>query len=72
MLPKVVIPTRLNIYASDVMQVSGCSYSTANRKLNQVKDAKGKKDLHQITIKEYCEYWSLDYEVYCRFLKLID
>ncbi|RTL56249.1 MAG: hypothetical protein EKK37_17400 [Sphingobacteriales bacterium] len=54
-------PSRLDIYLQDVMIISGCSAATASRKIKQVKDALGKKEVQRVTIKEYCDYYGYDY-----------
>ncbi len=64
-------PSRLIIYTKDVVQIAGCSDSTAMRKLHQVKDVLAKKEYQEVTIKEYCAYYSLDYMEICQFLKLL-
>lgn len=64
-------PTRLVINTTDIMQINSCSDSTASRKMQQIKDAKGKQAHQEVTIKEYAEYYGLDYKEVCEFLKLV-
>ena len=71
MPPNQTVPSRLIIYTKDVIQIAGCSDSTAMRKLQQVKDVLAKKEYQEVTIKEYCSYYSLDYTEICQFLKLL-
>ncbi len=64
-------PARLVIYSGDVMNIHNCSSSTASRKLQLVKVWLQKKDYQEVTIKEYCDYWGLNYLETCEFLKLL-
>lgn len=65
------VPSRLVMYNTDIMKVTDCSETTASRKMQQVKDAKGKLQHQEVTIKEYTEYFGLDYTEVCKFLNLI-
>lgn len=65
------VPSRLVMYNTDIMKVTDCSEATASRKMQQVKDAKGKLQHQEVTIKEYTEYFGLDYTEVCKFLNLI-
>lgn len=51
------------IYVSDIKLLTGKSESTASRELKLVKDALGLKATNFLTIKAYCDYRGLDYEV---------
>lgn len=64
-------PSRLVIYANDVMRIHTCSDSTAARKIKEVKDHLEKRDHQVITIAEYCDYWGLDYLQTCYFLNVM-
>ncbi|MBC7509790.1 MAG: hypothetical protein H7320_13740 [Ferruginibacter sp.] len=64
-------PSRLIIYPGDVRALLECSASKASRKLKELREATGKKDHHEISIKEYCEYFDIEYADVCKFLKLI-
>lgn len=64
-------PSRLIIYASDVKKIHNCSDSTASRKLQLVKETFGKKEHHEVTVKEYCDYWGLAFVETCQFLNLL-
>jgi hypothetical protein len=65
------LPSRLVIFAIDVMKIHSCSDSTAGRKIKLTKDFYEKKDHQVLTIKEYCMYWSLEYKDTCKFLNLL-
>jgi hypothetical protein len=64
-------PMRLLIYPADIMSLHNCSDSTAARKLKLVRQFLDKKEHQVVSIKEYCDYWGLDYEESCQFLKLL-
>lgn len=68
--PQEKIPRRLIIYTSDIMAVYDCSSSTANRKLKQARDHYQKQLYQDLTIKEYCNYFSIDYLETITLLKL--
>lgn len=44
------------------MQLTGCSMSTAQRKVMQVRNANGKASGKSITLKEYCKYEDFNYD----------
>ncbi len=64
-------PSRLIIFSSDVMSIHSCHSSTASRKIQLVKSSLQKKEHQQVSIKEYCDYWGLEYEDTLKFLKVL-
>lgn len=64
-------PSRIVIFSQDIINIQGCSPSTASRRLQAVKDHLAKADHQEVTIREYCEYWGLNYLEICQFLKLL-
>lgn len=64
-------PKRIIIFTADVMKIYECSESTASRKLNQCRFALAKLKHQSISIKEFCEYFSLNYADVCQQLKLV-
>jgi hypothetical protein len=64
-------PRRIDLFNADVMQISDCSQATASRKMKECKDALGKKEHQQITIREYCSYWGYDYLEVIKLLQLV-
>jgi hypothetical protein len=65
-----IFPSRLILYATDVMVIYGCSASTASRKITEARDHYKKLEHHSMTIREFCEYFSLDYKDTISILKL--
>jgi hypothetical protein len=65
-----MFPSRLILYATDVMIIYGCSASTASRKITEARDHYKKLEHHSMTIREFCEYFSLDYKDTITILKL--
>lgn len=64
-------PLRLDIYNADVRIISGCSETTAARKILLCKLAYDKKDFQALTIKEYCLYYDYNYQEVLKQLQLI-
>lgn len=64
-------PIRLLIFTSDVKKLLNCSTSKACRKIQQLKDGTGKPKHHEVSIKEYCDYFGIDYTETCKFLNLV-
>ena len=44
------------IRTADVMKLEQCSGGNATRKMNQIRNALGKRKGKPVTIREYCEY----------------
>lgn len=63
--------SRIDIFNADVIRISGCSESTATRRIKECRDALGKKDHQQLTIREYCCYYGYDYMEILKLLQLI-
>lgn len=61
--------TRLCIYPKDVMLITGKSYNTALRLLQNIRKAYRKSDEALITYAEFCDFTNLDEEEIVRFLK---
>jgi hypothetical protein len=51
---------RIFITTADIVRLSGCSISTAQRELRIVRDALGKLKHNKVTFAEYCTYHVLD------------
>lgn len=51
----------------DVQVLTGKSYKNSNKELIAVRDALGKKS-NRITVKEYCDYYEINYEEIVVFL----
>ncbi len=64
-------PVRLVIFITDVMKIYDCSSATASRKIAAAKLHNNKKLWQLVSIKEFCEYFSLDYTETCTFLNLM-
>jgi hypothetical protein len=63
-------PCRLILYSIDVIKIYECSASTAARKIKEARDHYQKKTHQDITIKEFCEYFSIDYNETITICKL--
>lgn len=64
-------PSRIDIFNADVIRISGCSESTATRKINECRDAFAKLPHQKITIREYCHYYGYDYIEILKLLQLV-
>lgn len=51
---------RIVIYPSDIMALTNKSNSYARKEIQRIKKALNKLRHHQLTIKEYCEYYNFD------------
>ena len=64
-------PSRIVLFNSDVKIILNCSSSTASRKIKEAKDALAKQEHQEISIREFCNYFGLDFTESCQLLKLI-
>jgi len=64
-------PSRIVIYNGDIILLNGCSEATASRKMQQCREALGKLPHQPITIREYCNYYGLEYNETINHLNLI-
>jgi len=60
----------LFVSTSDVMEVFGCSYTTAWKRLQVIKGALGKEKHQKITVKEFIEYEGLTMEEFNESVKI--
>ena len=57
------------ITPKDIQLITGITNnSSAQREHLLVRDAIGKKNSKRLTIKEYCDYWEINYEETVNFL----
>ena len=63
-------PSRLILYTIDVIKIYECSVSTASRKIKEARDHHNKRPHQDMSIKEFCEYFSIDYNETISILKL--
>lgn len=70
-MTKSVKPQRIAIVAKDIVQLYGCSESTARRKLQLVRDTLAKTEKQTITIKDFCTVYGLDYVETLQYLDLV-
>ncbi len=61
---------RLILYTIDVIKIYECSASTAARKIKEARDHHKKQAHQDISIKEFCEYFSIDYNETISLLNL--
>ncbi|MGV8947044.1 MAG: hypothetical protein ACOH1N_11485 [Lutibacter sp.] len=52
--------TKIIIYPSDIMLLTGKSESYARKEIQKLRLALKKEKHQKVTIKEYCEYYGLD------------
>ncbi len=64
-------PHRLVIYASDIRQLTGCSKTSSQRQIRNIKTKIGKQAHQYLTIEEYCTDMGLNYNKTLQQLKLI-
>lgn len=64
-------PYRIIIYPKDVQKITGCSESTAGRKISLVKNTLGKRETQLLSIKEFCDFYDLNYNDVLKQLCLI-
>lgn len=65
------IPSRIDLFNADVMIISGCSDTTASRKVAVCRDALAKPKHQPLTIREYCDYYGYNYIEVLTLLKLL-
>jgi len=73
MVPKVrfmqqMIPTRIVIYAKDMMNITGRMERTARKLLSRIRKKYKKKKGQFITVEEFCEFTGLDKTVVTTYL----
>ncbi|HKC37651.1 MAG TPA: hypothetical protein VKB95_16355 [Chitinophagaceae bacterium] len=62
------IPNRIVIYAKDIMNITGRKERAARKLLARIRKKYKKKKGDFISIKEFCEFTSLQEEIVSRFL----
>jgi hypothetical protein len=62
------IPNRIVIYAKDIMNITGRKERAARKLLARIKKKYKKKKGEFISIREFCEFTSLDIELVRSFL----
>jgi hypothetical protein len=68
--PSEKFPSRLILYTIDVQKIYECSSSTAARKIKEARDHHSKQAHQDLTIREFCDYFSISYEETISILKL--
>lgn len=63
-----IVPTRIVIYAKDVMNITGRSERTARKILQQIRKAAGKKRGDMVTVSEFCQFTGIDQHLVTDFL----
>jgi hypothetical protein len=63
------IPTRICIYAKDVMNITGRKERAARKLLAQIRKKYKKKKGQFVTIQEFCLYTGITESEVCSFLK---
>ncbi|RAJ76676.1 hypothetical protein CLV59_108196 [Chitinophaga dinghuensis] len=63
-----IVPTRIVIYAKDVMNITGRSERTSRKILQQIRQATGKKRGDMITVLEFCQHTGIDQHLVTDFL----
>lgn len=53
-------PQRHVIYSRDIMKITNCCLTSANKRMRQIRDALDKEPGAWITVKEYCDYEGFD------------
>lgn len=64
-----IVPTRIVIYAKDVMNITGRSERTARKILQEIRKINGKEKNSFITVKEFCRYAGIEESCVREFLK---
>ena len=59
---------RLTISSKDIMRITGKGMRYANRRMQLIRAAFNKSDKAEITIKEYCEYETINIDEVKTFL----
>ena len=49
---------------TDIRAIHGCSYTTARRRIQTIRDSLEKKDDQEITIREFCEFEGISFDEY--------
>lgn len=55
--------TRIVIYSSDIVKITGKSESYARKEINRIKTALKKEKHQKVTIEEYCNYYGFEFKV---------
>jgi hypothetical protein len=55
-------PTRLVLYAKDLMQITGKSRTAVWRIQKMIRERSGKKDCSFVTVEDFCEFTGLSEE----------
>jgi len=54
---------------TDIKSIHGCSYTTARRRIQTIRDSLEKKDDQEITIREFCEFEGISFDEYYQAVK---
>jgi len=54
---------------SDIEKIHGCSYTTAQRRMQTIRDSLQKKEKQEVTVKEFCEFEGISYEEFYKHIK---
>ncbi len=63
------MPTRIVIYAKDIITITGKSASTARRMMTAIRKKSGKPDHSFVTLFDFCEFTGLDVDNVTAFLR---
>jgi transposase-like protein len=62
------IPVRMVLYPRDVINIMGCSRTTAYRLIKKIRQANGKKNLGFVTLQEFCSFCEMNEEHVIKYL----
>lgn len=54
---------------SDIKEIHGCSYTTARRRIQTIKDSLEKKENQEVTIREFCEFEGISFDEFFQTVK---
>lgn len=54
---------------SDIEKIHGCSYATAQRRMQIIRDSLQKKGKQQVSIREFCEFEGIGFKEFFEYIK---
>jgi len=54
---------------SDIEKIHGCSYTTAQRRMQTIKDSLQKKEKQEVSIREFCEFEGISFDDFFQKVK---
>ena len=54
---------------TDIEKIHGCSYTTAQRRMQTIRDSLDKKEKQEVTIREFCEFEGISYDEFYKHVK---